>query len=517
MPATHAYLGLDLGTSSVKALAVDGSGQVLGVGSAEYPVHRPHPGHAEQDPDDWWEGTIAATRQALSDAAKPEIVAIGITGQMHGTVLLDADEQPLGRAIIWMDQRSEREVPEITGMVGRERLLELTGSPLATGFQAATLHWVRRREPSRWDNLRRILPPKDELRRRLTGVIATDPSDGSGTLLLDVQTRDWSETMLDATGISREHLPLVCPSHAVSGTLTANAAKAMGLSAGIPVITGAGDAPAAALGAGVASGERLLVTLSTGAQVLVPTRDIQIDREGRLHTFCAAIEPGHDGAAWYQMGAVLAGGLALHWLRDNVFALDGNDALSRMTTWADEAPPGASGLIMLPYLIGERTPHMDPIARGVIIGLTAAHGRGELVRATMEGVAFACLDAFTVLQGAGARPSRIIVAGGGSRSTLWLQIIADIFGMPVQPLLTADQSAIGAAMLAAIGTGASSFAAAISDWPVYGQVLEPHPATHRLYRELFPIFRSAYQHHREDFQTLSRITHGWPGTRPNTA
>lgn len=502
MAAKRAYLGIDLGTSSVKVLVVDAAGGVLGAGQAGYPVQRPHPGFAEQDPDAWWQATRLATRRALTAAGKPNIAAVGVTGQMHGTVLLDRHDSPLAPAIIWMDQRSGAQASELTDGIGRKTLLQITGSPLATGFQAATLKWLQVHKPGQWEQISQVLLPKDELRRRITGEMATDPSDASGTLLLDVRTRDWSEPILDNLNISRGQLPPVQPATFVAGAITPGTAADLGLTAKIPVVTGAGDAPAAALGAGVVSAETLFLTLSTGAQVLVPTNEVVIDPAGRLHTFCAASEPGGPEAAWYQMGATLAAGLALRWLRDNIFGLDAEDALEAMTDWAANVLPGSNGLVVVPYLLGERTPHMDPSARGVIVGLTAAHGRGELVRATMEGVVFACREAFTALQENGATPRRIVVAGGGSRSALWLQIIADVFGLPVQPLKTADQSAIGAAMLAAIGTGEVSFNEATAQWPVYGTIVEPNQAAGQQYAALLPIFRTAYGKHREDFRLL---------------
>lgn len=506
MPAKRAYMGIDLGTSSVKVLVVDAAGVVLGAGQAGYPVQRPHPGFAEQDPDAWWQATGLATHQALHATGKPDIAAIGVTGQMHGTVLLDRNDLPLALAIIWMDQRSGQEVAELTEKIGPEALIETTGSPLATGFQAATLKWLQVHGPGQWEQISRVLLPKDELQRRITGEIATDPSDASGTLLLDVRTRAWSEPILDALDISRGQLPPVQPSTTVAGAITPEAAAHLGMTAGIPVVTGAADAPAAALGAGVVSSETLFLTLSTGAQVLVPRDQVVIDAAGRLHTFCATSEPDEPGAAWYQMGATLAAGFALRWLRDNIFALDGEDALEQMTGWAASTPPGANGLVVLPFLLGERTPHMDPSARGVIVGLTAAHGRGELVRATMEGVVFACHEAFTALQQNGARARRIVVAGGGSRSALWLQMIADIFDLPVQPLKTADQSAMGAAMLAAIGTSEVSFDEATAQWPVYGTMVEPNQAAGKRYAELLAIFRTTYGKHREDFRLLEAIS-----------
>ena len=498
------YAGIDLGTSAVKVLVLDAAGMVIGRGEASYPVDRPRPGWAEQDPGAWWAATGVACRAAIAGLDPRRVAAVGVTGQMHGTVLLDAAGRPVRPAIIWMDQRSTAEVAEITATVGRDRLIGITGSPLVTGFQAASVAWCRRHDPHTWDRVRRIALPKDALRLRMTGEWRTDASDASGTLLLDVLERDWSETLLAAAGIDRETLPPVGPSTAGAGTLRSEAAALLGLPAGTPVVAGAGDAPAAALGAGVVGPDTLFLTISTGSQVLVPAPEPRIDPAGRLHTFCAA--PGPDEAAgWYVMGASLAAGLAMHWLRDQVFALGGPDALDRMTAWAQEVPAGANGLLFVPYLLGERTPHMDSEARGTLLGLTAAHGRGDLVRAVMEGVVFATRDASLALTETGAAPERIVVAGGGSRSPLWLQMIADIHGRPVTPLATADQSAVGAALLAAAGTGGHSLVDLARSWPVLDQTVQPDEDRHRRYAELFPIYRSMYAKHREDFAALGRM------------
>ena len=500
-------VGIDLGTSAVKVLAVDVAGHVIGRGDAPYPVDRPRPGWAEQDPDAWWGATGTACRAALSGLDPRRVAGIGITGQMHGTVLLDGADRPLRPEIIWMDQRSATEVAEITAAVGAGRLIDLSGSPLATGFQAATVAWCRRHEPDIWSRVGRVALPKDALRHRVTGEWGTDPSDASGTLLLDVRRRDWSQPLLAAAGVDRAKLPPVGPSMAVTGSVRPGAAAHLGMPTGTPVVTGAGDAPAAALGAGVTGPDTLYLTISTGSQVLVPMPVPSVDPDGRLHTFCAAPEPGDsaDAAGWYVMGASLAAGLAMHWLRDRVFALSGDDALDQMTNWAAEVPAGANGLLFIPYLLGERTPHMDPEARGTLLGLTAAHGRGELVRAVMEGVVFATHDAASAVADTGAAPERIVVAGGGSRSPLWLQMIADVHGRPVTPLVTADQSAVGAAMLAAAGTGGPPLADLARAWPGLGSTVSPDPERHRRYADLFPVYRAAYAKHRDDFTILGRV------------
>ena len=489
---TDCVLALDLGTSSVKALVIDGAGAVHGSASAGYPVSRPRPGWAEQDPEAWWRAAVAATREAVAVAgAAVRVTGIGLSGQMHGTVLLGANDAPLGPAIIWEDQRSWRQVAEITALVGAARLVEIAGSPVATGFQAATVRWLQQEDRQRWDQTRRVLTPGAELRRRLTGEIATDPSDGSGTLLLDVRRRDWSDELLDALEIARDPLPPVRPAAAVAGVLQPAAASALGLPAGIPVATGGGDAACGLLGAGIVEPGTMLLSLSTGAQVMVPAATVDPDPQGRTHAFCAALEPGPDRPGWYQMGATLAAGLAMRWLGAEVFAL-GVDADAQMAALAAAAPPGADGLLFLPYLVGERSPHMDPRARGAFLGLTAGHGRAALARATLEGVTLAARDAFATLAERGARPTRIVIAGGGARGDLWRGVAADVFGLPVHLLATADQAAMGAAVLATAAAAGADPVATARTWATAGPAIEPDPARHARYDELFAIFREAY-------------------------
>lgn len=490
-------LGIDLGTSALKAVLVSPDGQIVGSGSAEYPIHQPQPEHAEQDPHAWWEAACVAVRQALAPATGHCVTAIGLSGQMHGTVLLGAHDRLLAPAVIWPDRRSAKQVEEITQRVGAARLIELTGSPVATGFQAATLRWFQQEQPEVWRQLCRVLLPKDYLRLRMTGAAATDPSDGSGSLLLDVNRRTWCTELLDTLQIDAGVLPPVQPSTSVAGTLTPEAAGALGLPVGTPVVVGAADTACSLLGAGVLEAGDLLLTLSTGGQLVQPATVPAVDRAGRIHTFCSAQEPASVRAGWYQMGATLAAGMALHWLRDAVLGVGGPDAYDRMLAWAGEAPAGARGLLFLPYLVGERTPHMDPHARGVFFGLALEHGRSELVRAVVEGVTLACADAFAVLAELGAKPRQVVLAGGGDRSPLWRQIVADVFGLPVTPLLTAEQSALGAALLAGAGTEQLSLDASARAWAAYGEAVMPDPARHALYGEMLGKARALYSRNRD--------------------
>jgi xylulokinase len=490
---TDLFLGIDLGTSSVKVLAVAEDGQVRGAGGAEYPILRPRPGWAEQDPDDWWRATVDAVQQAVGWAgAEAQIAGVGFSGQMHGAVFLGEHDRPLYPAVIWADARSARQAAEITALVGRERLLEIAGSPIATGFMAATAVWMRDEKSSVWWRTRRILSPKDELRRRITGTVATDPGDGAATLLFDGRWRNWSPTLLDAVEAPSILLPPVKPSGAVVAEVSGEAAETLGLAAGTPVVTGTGDAPSGLLGAGIVEPETMLLSLSTGAQVMVPDDAFRPDLAGRTHAWCAALEPSPGHPGWYQMGATLVAGMALRWLRDELLQLPTAGAYERMTAWAEKAPLGARGLLFLPYLVGERTPHMDSRARGAFLGLAAHHDHGDVVRAVMEGITFACRDAFAALQATGAAPERIVMAGGGARSPFWRQMVADVFGLPVHALATTDQAAMGAALLAASGVRGLDPVETAQAWARYGPASEPEPGRHDRYAEVYELFQEAY-------------------------
>jgi xylulokinase len=497
--AAPRLLGIDLGTSSVKVLLVDSDGHVLAAASAEYPILQPQPQHAEQNPSDWWAATVQAVRSVIATAPVGEIAAIGLSGQMHGVVLLDAEHRPLTPAVIWPDGRSGRQVQEITQMVGAEQLYAITGSPLSTGFLAATVRWFQQEMPKVWQRVAMLLLPKDYLRWRLTGEFATDPSDAAGALLLDERRRDWSDDLLAALQIGRRLLPRVQPAAAVAGPLLPDAAAELGLPAGIPVITGAADTACSALGAGALAPDRLLLSISTGGQLVQPTASVQIDPRGRIHTFCSALEPGAGQAGWYQMGATLSAGMALRWLRDNVLGWRYPDAYDAMNLAAANSPPGAQGLLFLPYLVGERTPHMDAAARGAFFGLTLRHGQDDLIRAVQEGVTFALYDAYGVLAELGVHSDSIILAGGGAKSSLWRQIIADVFGKPVQPLLTSEQSALGAVLLAGSGAGLFDLADTARRWARLGAETLPDAASHAFYQERFAAFQSLYTRNKGHF------------------
>ncbi len=497
-------LGIDLGTSSVRAVVVSDSGQILGLGQAEYPIQRPQSDWAEQSPDEWWSATVSAVKAAVSacGSAKLSIGGISFSGQMHGTVLLDANKNLLDPAIIWPDRRSRQQVQEIHDLVGREWLISQSGSLASTGFQIATVCWLRQQRPELWRRTNLILTPKDYLRWRFTGQLHSEPSDASGTIFMDIKRRRWSKELLQVLEIDPALLPDLISSSDIAGHLIGDVAKELGLPAGIPVIAGAADTAAGLLGAGVSDASTLLLTISTGGQLIVPVMEPRTDELGRIHTFCSVHAPQSGRPAWYQMAAILSAGLSLQWLRDQIFEIKAADSYANMTLMAEEVPAGARGLIFLPYLMGERTPHMDPSARGVFIGLTAAHGRSEMIRAVLEGVALACYDAYSVLEILGTKAEQIIMGGGGARSRLWQQIIADVFGLPVRRLAIREQAAFGAALLAGAGLDLFEPYETARAWVGYERETIPNPNRHDRYMDMLQIFRETYQKHKVDFEVL---------------
>lgn len=500
-------LGIDIGTSSAKAVLVTADGEALGRGQASYPLIRSGAGWVEQDPEAWWRAVGEAIRAALKGVAAcgRSIRGVGLSGQMHGTVLLDGRMRPLRQAVIWPDTRSRAEVREIEEIVGRDRLISLTGSPAATGFQAATLRWIKAHEPDMWREARYILLPKDYVRLRMVGEPYTDPSDASGTLLFNLASRSWCRPLMEALEIEPCRLPGIAESSAVVGGLASRAASELGLDPYTPVIVGAADTAAGALGAGVTEGADMLVTLSTGGQLVQPCTRPSVDAAGRMHTFCAADSGLREMPAWYHLGAVLSAGGALAWLRDNVFGMKATATFHELTDMAARVPAGASGLLFLPYLLGERTSSMEPVASGVLLGLRANHGQAEIIRAVMEGVALACFETYHVLVTCGSVPSAIRIAGGGAESRCWRQIVADVFGLPVRHLRRGDHSARGAAMLAGQGIGAIDLHRATRNWPEYGSYEDPNPAQHALYAELYELFQEERRSHRAAFARLRAV------------
>ena len=496
-----ALLALDLGTGSIKALIVDRDCRVLGSASEPYPVDRPHDSWAEQNPERWWSATVAAAKSARARASNPELAAIGISGQMHGTVLLDALGRPVRPAIIWEDRRSAAQVRSLTDRIGQEALIRRCGSPLATGFQAATLAWLVEHEPDIVDTVATVLLPGDYLRYRLTSEFITEPSDASSTLLFDITRRTWSPEVIAAIGLDIDLLPRVMESTQITGELSNAAAHELGLPARIPVAGGGADAPLAALAGAATASDTLMLTISTGSQAILPASAPVVDLRGRIHTWCGLAAPGSNPPGWYQMGATMASGRALRWLREEIIA----GGVGDLEELVASTMPGADGLLFLPYLSGERTPHMDPDAAGAFIGLRAHHGQAELSRAVMEGAAFSLLDAYEVLHALGGRPERVVLAGGGARSRTWTRIIANVFDLPVDPLQESEGSAMGAAIVAGAAIGWFDLHEGASRSARYGPRVEPLPSAAAIYRELHPIFQHAYRALKDDFHQLGQI------------
>ena len=484
-------LGMDVSTTATKALLVDETGKVVGVGSVEYPYDTPRPLWSEQDPRYWWDAAVGAIRKALDQTgvSADEVAAIGLTGQMHGSVLLDDAGEVVRPAILWNDQRTEEECDEIRRRIGKERLIQITGNDALTGFTAPKLLWVQRHEPENWERVRHILLPKDYVRYRLTGEFAIDVADGSGTILFDLARRTWSDEILDALGLDRSLFPDTHEGPDVTGALSAAAAEATGLRAGTPVVAGGGDQSANAVGVGAIRPGIVALSLGTSGVVFAATEEPFTQAEGRLHAFCHAVPD-----RWHLMGVMLSAAGSLRWLRD---AVAPDKSFDELVAGAAEVEPGAEGLMFLPYLSGERTPHPDPHARGAFVGLTVRHDLRHMTRAVLEGVAYGLRDSLQLMMETGlARPHQIRASGGGTRSQLWCQILADVLGTQIATIPDAEGAAYGAALLAAVGAGwfptaDEACAATVTVQPVAepGDAASHFDSHHPIYQELYPALR----------------------------
>lgn len=445
----HYYLGIDTSTTATKALLIDEQGVVIGTASAEYPFETPKPLWSEQHPDLWWDGTVKAIQGVLkqNSVEGSSVKAVGLTGQMHGMVALDEHSQVLRKAILWNDQRTGVECDEIRETVGRERFIEITGNDALTGFTAPKILWVRSNEPEIYSRIRQVLLPKDYLRFKLTGNYASDKAGGAGTVLFDLDKRDWSPEVCEKLGIDMDWLPQTYEGTEVTGAITEEAAAATGLQAGTPVVGGGGDQAASAVGNGVVVPGIVSVTLGTSGVVFASTDAPLVEPEGRLHAFCHAV-PGK----WHFMGVMLSAAGSYRWFRDTL--APGED-FGELAEKAGAVPAGSEGLYFLPYLTGERTPYPDPLAKGAFVGLTVRHTRDHMTRAVLEGVAFGLKDSFELMKQAGLAPiKQVRISGGGSKSPAWRQIIADVLDVELVQINTTEGTAFGAALLAAVGAGA---------------------------------------------------------------
>lgn len=499
-------LGLDIGTSSAKAVLFDPErGQTVAVAAQEYPIDRPAPDRAEQNPDDWWAAAAAITRAVLAGAGVTgdAVAAVSFSGQMHGLVPLDASLKPIRPAIIWADQRSGAEVEVLVAGVGADRYAEIAGTLPAVGFLGPTLLWLSRHEPDTFRRLRWALSPKDYVRLRMTGEVFSEVSDAAGCGIFDISHRCWAAELLEPVGFSVDVLPPVLESTSPAGRLGLDAAAEMGLRAGIPVIAGCADQPAQAVGNGLIAPGRASVTTGSGGQVFTPLAlapGTCVPTDPRLHVFNHAV-PG----MVYVLGAILSAGLNLRWLRGIVGLTDAPDAYAQFSAEAAAVAPGADGLLFLPYLSGERTPHRDPLARGAFIGLTAFHTRGHMARAVMEGVAFALRQALEISRGLGGQVDMIIAAGGGAESAVWRQIQADVFGVALRQTLQTEQACVGAALIAGVGAGAfPSLEAACAGAVQLGAQTDPRPAYTDFYNEVYQQYLTLYPLLQTQFHQLAQ-------------
>ena len=487
-------LGIDVSTTATKAVLIDESGAVVGVGASAYGFSVPRPLWSEQDPELWWDGAVDAIRSVLATTGVPadDVDAIGLTGQMHGAVLLDAARDVLRPAILWNDQRTAAECDAIRDALGPERLIAITGNDALTGFTAPKLVWVRDHEPDVWRRIAHVLLPKDYLRLRLTGEYALDKADGAGTLLFDLAARDWSAEVLDALRIERAWMPPTWEGPEITGNVTPEAATATGLRAGTPVVAGGGDQSANAVGVGAVTVGTMALSLGTSGVVFATTDRPLYEPHGRVHAFCHAV-PGR----WHLMSVMLSAGGSLRWFRD---AIVPGVEFGDLVDAAAEVPAGSGGLLFLPYLSGERSPHPDPLARGAFVGLTLTHDLRHLTRAVLEGVAFGLRDGLDLMIEAGTPvPDQIRASGGGTESPLWRQILADVLGAEIATVSTSEGAAYGAGVLAAVGAGwypsvEAASAALVTATPVAspGPDIEAYRDAHAIYRELYPALAPTF-------------------------
>jgi len=492
------FIGIDTSTTATKALLMDESGDVLGVASNEYAFETPQPLWSEQDPALWWTATVESVRQVIAktgvDAAA--VKGIGLTGQMHGLVLLDEKGEVLRPSILWNDQRTGTQCDAIRAKLGREKLIQITGNDALTGFTAPKILWVQESEPEVWKRTRHILLPKDYVRYKLTGTFASDRAGGAGTILFDLAKRDWSPEVLDALDIPAEYLPPTFEGTDATGTLKSDVADELGLPPGTPVFGGGGDQAAAAVGTGAVLAGIVSLSLGTSGVVFATTDNPFIEPEGRLHAFCHAV-PGK----WHLMGVMLSAAGSLRWHRDT-FA-PGVD-FDKLLEPIDDVAAGSDGLFFLPYLTGERTPHPDPLARGAFVGLTVRHSFPQLTRAVLEGVSFGLRDSFELIKSAGLENiSQVRVTGGGAKNPLWRQILADVLNAEVVTVNTTEGAAYGAALLAAVGSGVFGSVEAACDMTITITGCTGPGKDQSIYDDIYPLYRELYPALRPTFKRIA--------------
>lgn len=482
------FLGIDASTTATKALLIDSQGKVVASAASEYGFDTPKPLWAEQHPDLWWNGAVGSIQRVLTETQvdPADIESVGLTGQMHGLVLLDDDGHPLRLSILWNDQRTGDQCNQIRNRVGKKRLIEITGNDALTGFTAPKILWVQQHEPGIWEKTRQILLPKDYVRFRLTSKYGTDRAGAAGTLLFDIKSRDWSKELLAALDIPVEFLPETHEGPQITGYLSAEAASLTGLREGLPVVGGGGDQAAQAVGVGAVQPGVVALTLGTSGVVFASTNEPFVEAEGRLHAFCHAVPD-----RWHLMGVMLSAAGSLRWYRDMLAPSAGFDELVET---AEDIPAGSEGLFFLPYLTGERTPHPDPLARGAFVGLTVRHTQAHMTRAVLEGVAYGLRDSLELMKSAGLEEiNQIRVSGGGAKSALWRQILADVMNVELVTVNTTEGAACGAGLLAGVGIGywADVDAACQATITITGSV-KPNDRIAAEYQSHYPQYRSLY-------------------------
>lgn len=493
-------LGIDVSTTGVKALLIDLDGNVVGSANTEQPLFTPQPLWSEQDPADWWNGAVNSIQSVLKETgiSGDSVQGIGLTGQMHGLTLLDKSGAVLRPAILWNDQRTGAQCDEIRARLGKHNLIQITGNDALPGFTAPKILWVQEHEPEVYRKTAHILLPKDYVRYKLTGAFAMDRADAAGTILLDIKSRDWSPAMLDALNIPREWLPKTYEGPEITGTVSVEAAALTGLRVGTPVIAGGGDQAAQAVGVGAVQPGIVALTLGTSGVVFATTDQPFIEPEGRLHAFCHSA-PGR----WHLMGVMLSAAGSLRWYRDTFAPGCDYDSLLEP---AANIPPCCEGLLFLPYLTGERTPHPDPLARGGFLGMTIRHGAAHMTRSVIEGVAFGLRDSFELMKSAGlAKIRQVRVSGGGARSMLWRQILADVLNAELITVNTTEGAAYGAALLAGVGTGRWSSVDAACAATVKQTGLTVPGGDVEIYDRGYAIYQTLYPATREISHKLSDI------------
>lgn len=496
------FLGIDLGTSSVKIVIMNDAGKITASLSKDYDVSYPKVGWAEQNPEDWWNATIEGIKELIKSSGidGADIKGIGFSGQMHGLVILDKEGRVIRPAILWCDQRTQEECDYLNKVIGQDKISLYTGNKALTGFTAPKILWVEKHEKENFDKIAHILLPKDYIRYKLTGVFATDVSDASGMLMLDVKNRKWSKEMLDILDVKEEVLPKVYESWQVTGYVTKEVSEYAGLTEECAVVSGAGDQAAGAVGTGIVESGILSVALGTSGVVFASIDNYEVDDENRLHSFC------HSNGKWHQMGVMLSAASCLKWWVEDINKDSDGDVFEKLLKEAQGSPVGSNGVVFLPYLMGERTPYSDPYAKGVFFGLNITTNRSDMTRAVLEGVCFGLRDSLEILKSLKVPVEAVRISGGGAKSPLWRQILADVFGVKVQVISSKEGPALGAAILAAVGCGLyKNVDEACKNLIKVTASVDPIAENIEKYNKVYNIYNGLYPILKESFEKISKL------------